>query len=365
MIGNRLASCSDGFLRNIIPLQMSTLLHGCRCTLKKILLFLVLLQVAHLLHSAADGQAPDLADHKVAALPQKINYHGWPDSYVLGNGAVEVVVVPAIGRVMQFRLAGTDGVFFENRALDGKAPDPVSAEWGNFGGDKSWPSPQADWEKVTKRSWPPPVAFDSMPVEARVQGRGLELVSAVDPAYGIRERRRIELAVDAPRMTITTSYVKERGDPVKVGVWVITQMSEPERAFIVLPSNSQFRSGYTRLEGALPANLKVEDGLLSLVRDMKDSAKIGTDGGTLLWMNSQYVLRIDSPRVEGGDYPDQGSSAEIYTNKDPLAYIELETLGPLSTMKVGDHIERTNTYTLLQRTSGDAMTEARRIAGQK
>lgn len=335
---------------------------------RKIFCLLLFLQVFALPVSVVFGQNPRdqsaKASRRVAVLPTKVNYHGWPDSYVLNNGEVEAVIVPAIGRVMQFHFLGKDGVFFENRSLDGKAPDPVSADWGNFGGDKSWPSPQADWEKVTKRSWPPPVAFDSMPVQATVRGRAVELVSAIDPAYGVREQRRIELAPSGPVMTITTTYEKVRGDPVKVGVWVITQMSEPQRAFIVLPAKSQFEQGYTKLMDVLPADLNVQDRLLSLTRDRKNATKIGSDGGSLLWMNEGYGLRIDSARVSGGEYPDQGSSVEIYTNADPLAYVELETLGPLSTMKVGDRIQRTNTYTLLHRTEQDPDAEARKMLGR-
>jgi len=120
----------------------------------------------------------------------RTNYHGWTNSILVSNGRVEAVIVPAVGRVMQFRFAGTeDGPFWENRALDGKAPDPQSKEWSNFGGDKAWPAPQADWSRITPRAWPPPVAFDSMPAEARVDGFVVTLVSSVDPNYGIRTRR--------------------------------------------------------------------------------------------------------------------------------------------------------------------------------
>src|SRR5712671_5823512 len=74
------------------------------------------------------------------------NYHGWSNSILVSNGRVEAVIVPAIGRVMQFRLAGDeDGPFWENRTLNGRKPDPESNDWGNFGGDKAWPAPQADW----------------------------------------------------------------------------------------------------------------------------------------------------------------------------------------------------------------------------
>src|SRR5881296_1847534 len=56
----------------------------------------------------------------------RTNYHGWENSILVSNGRIEAVIVPAIGRVLQFRLAGEkDGPFWENPALFGKAPDPV------------------------------------------------------------------------------------------------------------------------------------------------------------------------------------------------------------------------------------------------
>jgi hypothetical protein len=73
------------------------------------------------------------------------------------------------------------------------------------------------------------------------------------------------------------------------------------------------------------------------------------------------MVRIDSPRIAAGGYPDQGSSAEVYTNPNPLRYVELEMLGPLATLNVGDKIERTNTYTLFRRTGRDPAAEAREL----
>ena len=56
-------------------------------------------------------------------------------------------------------------------------------------------------------------------------------------------------------------------------------------------------------------------------------------------------FRIDSPRVADAEYPDPGSSAEIYANADRNAYVELELLGPLRVMKPGDQTEGTSIYT--------------------
>jgi len=292
----------------------------------------------------------------------RTNYHGWTNSLLISNGRVEAIVVPAIGRVMQFRLTGDeDGPFWENRQLDGKTPDPDSTEWGNFGGDKSWPAPQTDWDKVTPRAWPPPVAFDSMPVEARVDGFVVTLVSAVDPHYGIRAYRRIELDLDRPVMTVTTTYEKVSGQPLKVAVWVITQLKDPAVACASLPEFERIREGYYRQSDELPVNLRVDNGLLSLTRDPKAAHKIGTDATGLIWVGEAKVLKIDAPYRILGDYPDNGCSAEIYTNPDPLAYVELEMLGTLRKMIVGDKVRHSSTYTLLRRTEVDPELEVRKL----
>jgi hypothetical protein len=67
------------------------------------------------------------------------NYHGWTNAIILANGRVEAVIVPAAGRVMQFRFAGaSNGPFWENSKLFGKPSS--AANWnttGAIGGDKS------------------------------------------------------------------------------------------------------------------------------------------------------------------------------------------------------------------------------------
>lgn len=289
----------------------------------------------------------------------KITYHGWPNSYQISNGKVQAVVVPAIGRVMGFQFAGGDNVFWQDRSLNGKNSDPNSKQWTNFGGDKSWPSPQDDWSKITGRGWPPPPGFDAVPYEAKVENGVVELISPVYPSYGIRVRRHIALDPAGPRMTITTVYEKVSGAPVKVGVGVVTQLRDPERLFMVLPKRSRFPGGYVLLQFSPPEEVSVRDGLISLRRGRKTSTQIGSDADTLLWMDETYVLRVDSPRVPGGEYADQGTNSTIFTAPDPQAYVELETFGPLTAMNPGDRVEGTNIYTLLRRTEKDADVEAR------
>ncbi|MDX2030891.1 MAG: hypothetical protein SF339_09500 [Blastocatellia bacterium] len=275
---------------------------------------------------------------------------------------MEAVIVPSIGRVMQFRFRGEkSGPFWENGALVGRAADAESKDWLNFGGDKTWPAPQADWPAVAGRAWPPPRAFDSMAVEAVVSGDWVEMVSPVDPQYGIRTRRQVRLEPKGAGMTIRTIYEKVEGEPRKVSVWVITQLKDPAAVFVPLPKRSIFSEGYGRQSKELPADLRRDEGGLWMTRSPKVSTKIGTDAGRLLWIGEREALLIDSAREAQGEYPDQGSSAEVYTNPDPAAYVELEMLGPLREMKRGDRIERVNRYTLFRRKEKTVEAEARRI----
>jgi hypothetical protein len=289
-------------------------------------------------------------------------YHGWADVIFLRNGIVEAVIVPAVGRIMQLRFSGEpDGPFWENAALLGQKLDPAAPDWVNFGGDKAWPSPQDEWARIAHRPWPPPIGFDGLPMEAVRDGSAVMLVSAVDPNYGIRVRRRIELAADRAVMTITTRFEKTAGPPMEVGVWTITQVRDPAVIYAVLADPRRSNAGFVRMSKELPANLKVARDLVALTRALQQSRKIGVRAATLFWIGQSESLRIDSALAPGAHYPDQESSAEIYTNADPLAYVELEILGPIEKLAAGDHIERQSTYTLAHRTEIDPALEVEKL----
>jgi hypothetical protein len=294
---------------------------------------------------------------------ERISYHGWPDCYLVANKQVEVVVVPAIGRVMQLRLRGeADGAFWENRALDGQLHLSDSAEWINFGGDKCWPAPQSAWPEFQGREWPPPIGFDSLLVEAVATKCGVTLTSPVDPGFGIQVVRHVELDAEQPFLRIRTEYRKLAGAPVRVSVWTIAQMREPERVFVLLPEHSEFADGYFRLMEAEPEQLRIEGALLSLARHPRVCVKIGSDATSMAWVGRKCAVRIDA-EPGPGEYPDGGCVTQVYTNPDPLPYVELETLGPLAKLSAGKRIERTAVYTIRPRSTPDPEAEARKIFG--
>ena len=311
----------------------------------------------------AEGRAVDAAATRgrgVITLT-RTNYQGWADSIILDNGLAQVVIVPAIGRVMGFGFIGEENPFWEKSALFGQAPDPNSSEWKNFGGDKSWPAPQADWPKLTPRAWPPPVAFDALPVTAQTRGTQVTLISPVDPHLGIRTYRMITLDPVEPRMRITTRYEKVTGNPMSLGVWIITQLDDPVGVYVPVPEPTLFPSGYHAQSKELPPDLTFNKGLLSLTRPRDKSTKFGSDADALLWVGEQTMVLIESPRNRQWRYPDNGSSAEVYTNPDPDAYVELELLGPLQLLEVGQRMEATSVYQLFRREHADPEQDVRRV----
>jgi hypothetical protein len=291
----------------------------------------------------------------------RIAWHGWDDCYLLANGSIETIVVPAINRVMQLRLAGEGpGSLWKNGALSGQLHPTGFHEWRNFGGDKCWPAPQSAWPAVLGRDWPPPMAFDSMQAEAIATPSAVIVTSPIDAFFGIQVVRHLELDPVRPIMRIRTQFRKLLGDPITVSIWTVTQMQEPERICALLPARPQFARSYIPLLNAEPAGLKVEGRMLSLSRHPRAYVKIGTEAASLAWVGRNCVVRIDAD-VEFGDYPDGGCVTQIYTNPNPLSYVELETLGPLKNMSIGDKIERTTVYSLMPRTMADAEAEALKI----
>lgn len=295
------------------------------------------------------------------------DYNGWSNAIVLNNGLVEAVVVPAAGRVMQFRFIGsTNGPFWENPKLFGKTS--ANNNWnttGAFGGDKSWPAPQTDW----RGSWPPPTGFDGNPYTYGITHGTVTLTSVIDSAYKIQVTRTIELVPNQPVMRIKTVF--ERFDSATrtnpVAVWVITQFNDPAGIYVPVPYPSIFApTNYQQLGSGLPAQFTNERGLISLTRDPAAQRHLGFDAGSLAWVGTDVSLRMDAPRVAGlpaTNYPNGGSSTVVYTNPNPTPYVELECFGPLTNLLSGQTVSFTTTYTLFKRSEPTPEAEGRKILG--
>ena len=349
------------------------------------LLVVGLMLLAVVLAACADrspgAQSPAVrspaAPPPAAATVSKGSFQGW-DALFLRNRAAEVTVVPAIGRIMQIALrngdgpgAGADGPFWSHRGIGPDLPGDDNG-WINLGGDKAWPAPQSRWEAIVGKGWPPPRTFDASPFEAKiVSGAGnagdqVEILSTVDPAYGVRVRRMIALDPAAPVVTIETSYEKVEGAPIRIGVWSITQLASPERLFMRLPARSTFPGGFAQRLPDRPKDLTVAGRLLSLARDPSAKTMLASDGDALLWVGERVDLLIETvadAHDPSGEWPD-GAHAQIYTSSDEaLPYVELELFSPLRDLGLGERASLRVRYTLQARTKADPTAEAKWMLG--
>ncbi len=297
-------------------------------------------------------------------------FHGW-EALIVRNPVAEVTIVPALGRIMQFALIGAGGLpgpLWSHPRIGQDLPADENG-WINFGGDKAWPAPQSQWEAIVGKGWPPPSTFDASPYEGKILGDAgdkVELLSAVDPAYGLRVRRTIALDPEKPIATVETCYEKVEGQPVRAGVWTITQLVSPERLFMRLPARSAFPGGFALRLPDRPKDLTVEGRLLSLARAPAAKTMLGSDGDALLWVGSTDYLLIEAdtnPHDPSGEWPD-GAHAQIYTSSDEaLPYVELELLSPLRDLRIGERASLRVRYTLEARASADPTAEAKRVFG--
>jgi len=277
----------------------------------------------------------------------RLTYHGWRDAIRLRNRHCELVIVPSVGRIMRFASPGGANLLWENSELRGKAPsDPGRRkEWLNYGGDKLWPAPQERW------GWPPDPYLDGSPWAARIaQDGSVSLTSRVSPLTGLRFRRRIALRPDEAVADLVNTLTNAGAKPVEWGVWEIAQVDDPDSAGMARGRGRGFDDGYRAFpDGAPPADaLIVLPDRIEARRSPARSYKIGANPskGRLWAVKDGWKLAIAVPTKEPGSYPDGGCNVEIYSNPDPLRYMELECLGPVRRIGPGKETTLRTSWTL-------------------
>ena len=100
---------------------------------------------------------------------EKIDYKGWPNSYRISNGEVELVMTSDIGpRIMRYAFIGGQNLFKEFEETLGKSGEPA---WVPRGGHRIWAAP----EDPVKTYAP-----DNSPVKVAIKGGHLKLSGIKD-----------------------------------------------------------------------------------------------------------------------------------------------------------------------------------------
>jgi hypothetical protein len=284
-----------------------------------------------------------------------IHADGWNRAYCVSNGVVDLVVVPGIGRIVSFALTGhpETNPIYTNAAEYGQGP-PASVPFPkneiNFGGAKIWPSQQSDWPQHQPTGWPPDPSIESGPYRVTILRDGLRLTGPVSPYFHLRAIQEITLAPHAAQVNFRVTFAKSPHPSgphagFLVGIWSIAPTRGDGTVFLPVMHRGAFpKLGYNPFNEVFKGQpQRHPDGdLLQISRDPNVSTKTGSDS-PLGWLATVYagnlVFSQHAVHLPETVYPDDGCSAEVYTNPGTESrFIEMEVLGPMTHLSAGQHL---------------------------
>lgn len=276
---------------------------------------------------------------------EKISYSGWPACWRLRNSTVELIATSDVGpRVMRFAFVGGENVLCELPDTLGKTG---GTQWRNYGGHRLWHAPES-----RPRTYHP----DNTPVPVQVLDDGIRLTQPAEPTTGIQKELQLTLDPHAAQATLHHRLTNQNLWPVTLAPWAITVMAAGGVAVFplalrgshsteLLPNGSLSLWSYTDMSDARWTWGR-QYVLLRQDPAAQTPQKAGGPvpaGWASYWRAGQLFIKI-FPFRPGAEYPDRGCSFETYTDAQIL---ELESLGPLTTLQPGASVEHVEHWHLV------------------
>jgi len=276
---------------------------------------------------------------------EKTNYKGWPNSYRITNGEVELVVTSDIGpRIMRYAFVGGQNLFKEFPESLGKSGEPA---WVARGGHRVWAAPED-----AVRTYAP----DNGPVHIEIQGEVLEATEPAEPLTGLEKQIVVKLSPRGTGVEVLHRIKNAGTHPLDLAAWALTMMAPggvgihefPPRGKhpqVLYPTNPLVMWAFSNLSDH---RWRFTRKYLMLHQDPKDAdpQKLGSFNKNT-WAAYSLGTELFIKRYDAADspqgYPDFGCSFETFTNAD---FLELETLGPLMHLKRGASLEHVEHWTL-------------------
>lgn len=272
------------------------------------------------------------------------DFHGWPDSYTLSNGTVEIVVASAIGpRILDFHTVGGENVFYLRESELGKSGE---SDFVFRGGWRLWIAPE---DRAT--------TYEPDNQRCKVEQLGPASIRVSGPGQlhaGIQKSVEVTLLDNQPRARIVSKITNITDNSLNYAAWSLSVMRPGGRALapmdigdpsaffdtrsLILWSYAKVADPRYRFGDRLVQvdQSKVQPAPAASGR-RTDESKIGVDTmqgwAAYLRGDSLYVKRF--AHVPGAAYADGGATVEIYSSAE---FIEIENLSPLTALKPGESI---------------------------
>jgi hypothetical protein len=286
---------------------------------------------------------------------ERVPFRGWEQSLRMENEAVEVVVVPATGRIVHLARKGGKNLLTFKEKLAGKLPPAEEGYWLNYGGDWMWPVHQDQWEKMGGPQWPPLRVLDQVwkgEMEHRKDGTGvITLRASFGAPLHLEAERRIFLPPGKTTdLVIEQSLRRVEASEIPVTLWQIAQVDAAEMVFLDRSPKSQFDEGHRLIAFDKPTEevLTVGPKTIQYRPGIQGHTKLGSDGTWIAARRGRDVLMLwTQDEMGNGTYPDGGCALTMYSNTD-LGYSEIETQSAFHLLPLGETVSNRVFYRLLE-----------------
>jgi hypothetical protein len=279
----------------------------------------------------------------------------WANNIKLSNGQIELIATLDVGpRLVRFGFVGGQNLFKEFPEQQGKSGE---SEFMLRGGHRLWHAPE-----VMPRTYYP----DNQPVQLEeLNELAIRLTPPPETSNNLQKQVEVQMAADANVVTVTHRITNLGAWDVTLAPWALSVMNPGGMAIIPLPEKPQH-------EGNFVPNIGL---ILWPVTDLADSryrwgskyitfsyeaakgpGKFGLNvelGWAAYQLNNQLFVKYFD-YLPDACYPDHGCNFETYSDQKIL---EVETLGPLTTLAPGataEHVETWRAFDQVPTVSDDA-----------
>jgi hypothetical protein len=285
---------------------------------------------------------------------ETIAYGGWPNCIRVSNGEIEVVATTDIGpRIIRLGFVGGQNLFHNYPETLGRTG---GKEWNNYGGHRLWHAPE-----VVPRTYSP----DNEPIQHAMDGDTL-VIGNFEADNKLQKEMRVSVSPASPRVEIVHRIVNRGLWPIELAPWALSVMAQggravyPQEAYrphpdVLTPARPLVLWGFTDMTDP---RWTWGRKYIQLRQDPKATTKqkVGfrNSKGWAAYLLGGDAVIFAYANDPDATYADMGCNTETYTDPDML---EVETLGPVTKLEPGAHVDHLESWTLARLDCGTSEAE--------